>query len=323
MYYRGERFTILREVMPTIEERIALKTLGILAELLGYAMFALAVLHALKKARDKVERLVLLLSGGLYGWLLEEMGVIFFNAYSYPKPSLIKLHVVPAAVVLGWAFIIYACIFMAEEMGFRRYKIPLMTSIFALNLDFGIDAIATKAGFWRWEDPASGIWYGVPASNFLSWLLAPLIFTFIYSLHYERGRIKIVKLTGLEDSSWARKLFSLICVAPISAFGMVGAVILLFEVLNVEDLIGYETIAAWLVLNNLFLIYLTVAKRRKLIASRWYDFIPSLALIIAYLVYITIGLSLGEVLLSLIAFFTSLPVLLRLVFLYLNREEKE
>jgi ABC-type transport system involved in cytochrome c biogenesis permease component len=66
-----------------------------------------------------------------------------------------------------------------------------------------------------------------------------------------------------------------------------------------------------------------VAKRRKLIASRWYDFIPSLALIIAYLVYITIGLSLGEVLLSLIAFFTSLPVLLRLVFLYLNREEKE
>ena len=37
------------------------------------------------------------------------------------------------------------------------------------NLDFGIDAIAIRLGFWNWVN--GGEYYGVPISNFFAWYI--------------------------------------------------------------------------------------------------------------------------------------------------------
>lgn len=108
-----------------------------LPTLVGYAMFGLALLHALVNGRaNRPQRLLMLFTLLVYGTLLETNGVRNGNYY-YPREHFINLGVVPLSVSLAWVGIIYSAMALAERLQLPTGLRILATTLIALSLDWG------------------------------------------------------------------------------------------------------------------------------------------------------------------------------------------
>jgi len=102
--------------------------------------------------------------GLLVEWLGHTTGFPFGSyRYTAPGPSLLG---VPLLVPLGW----FAFTLVALAVSPARLK--LWTAPLALVAwDLGLDPLMVSKGFWAFE---SGVYYGVPLSNFLGWYVSGL-----------------------------------------------------------------------------------------------------------------------------------------------------
>jgi uncharacterized membrane protein len=94
---------------------------------------------------------------------------------------------VPLSAVLGWYNIGYATFAMLESLvhqvgipaNIQRWAIPVGTAAVATSLDLVLDCMGLDQGFWEWN--SEGLYatdivgpngkQGIPASNFVSWLV--------------------------------------------------------------------------------------------------------------------------------------------------------
>ncbi len=110
----------------------------------------------------------------LFAYGIESLGVLSgwpYGAFHYGKalgplifetvPLMLPFTYIP--LVLGSAALVRS---LSADRRRRIWLAALALTAFDLLLDPG----ATKLGFWIWHD--SGIYYGVPSSNFLGWLLS-------------------------------------------------------------------------------------------------------------------------------------------------------
>jgi hypothetical protein len=86
---------------------------------------------------------------------------------------------VPLCIGLGWGLILYASIAFADLWPLSRSAWVAVVTLFGLNVDFGTDALAVRAGFWVYHhyprtETLFGLdeqWLGVPYGNFYSWFV--------------------------------------------------------------------------------------------------------------------------------------------------------
>jgi uncharacterized membrane protein len=137
------------------------------AELGTYLLFALCCFHAIFYHRKDLTFLFSLIAGSVYGVALEYLSMIVFDAYTYPQ-FLVMVGPVPLMIGMDWALIIYTAMITSDKLS-RGGKLvrSFIDAFLVLNIDFGIDAIAIRLGFWTWNPP--GVYYGVPLSNFFAW----------------------------------------------------------------------------------------------------------------------------------------------------------
>lgn len=100
--------------------------------------------------------------GLLVEWLGHTTGVPF-GSYDYTAPGP-RLLGVPLLVPLGW-FAFTTIGLALVPPGTKRWLAPLAL----VAWDIGLDPLMVAQGFWRFE---SGVYYGVPLSNFVGWAVS-------------------------------------------------------------------------------------------------------------------------------------------------------
>jgi len=142
-------------------------------ELMIYLLFGLCLIHAWREGAAHVWRL---LAGVLFGILLEYGTIQQLHSYSYGR-FLIMLGDVPLPIGVAWGCIVYSARLFSEGSGLPGWARPLLSTLFALNIDLSMDAIAIRLGFWNWSIDIHSQFFGVPYGNFWAWFWVVFSFT--------------------------------------------------------------------------------------------------------------------------------------------------
>ena len=111
----------------------------------------------------------------IFGVSIENIGVIYgvpFGSYVYSDYLGIKLLHTPIAIGFAWVMLtILASSFIKNNISLKN----LFLGAFILtSFDFIIDPVSVNVmGAWEWE--SSGIYYGIPLSNFIGWFLTSFL----------------------------------------------------------------------------------------------------------------------------------------------------
>lgn len=101
------------------------------------------------------------------------------GGYHYhPASWLMILGDVPLYIPLAWGFILSTSMRITEQLGIRPGARPFCDALLALLIDLSLDAVAIRLQFWYWHGiPLHDAFFGVPADNFLGWLLVSFTFS--------------------------------------------------------------------------------------------------------------------------------------------------
>jgi bisanhydrobacterioruberin hydratase len=88
--------------------------------------------------------------------------------------------IVPLVVSLAYLPILLGSLFYASRKNNHLFLFILISSIFNMFVDLVIDPAAVHIGFWSYD--FNGIYYGVPFSNFLGWLVTGLVYSALFYL---------------------------------------------------------------------------------------------------------------------------------------------
>ena len=111
----------------------------------------------------------------IFGVSIENIGVIYgvpFGSYVYSDYLGIKLLHTPVAIGFAWVMLtILASSFLNHNISLKN----LFLGAFILtSFDLIIDPVSVNVmGAWEWE--SSGIYYGIPLSNFIGWFLTSIL----------------------------------------------------------------------------------------------------------------------------------------------------
>lgn len=149
-----------------------------------YLLFALCLLHAVKKDIGKLSYLI---GGLLFGLLLEYVNVNADMGYVYGGFAVMfgkaPLNI-PLCVGVGWGIIIYTARLFTDGLRLPLWASVCLDALLALSIDASMDAVAYRLHMWTWNWQDSGLnsltaeWFGIPYGNFSGWLYV----VFYYSL---------------------------------------------------------------------------------------------------------------------------------------------
>ena len=136
------------------------------ADLSLLVSFILSVIFMLPFSK-KIFLLPLL--GSSIGFLFEYIGVNYgfpFGSYSYLRFEKFSFYGVPVPVIVAWGIYMYTCHLASSYLIRGRGRIFVAPLLMVL-LDMAIDPVMVENGAWKWRE--SGIWFGIPITNFLGW----------------------------------------------------------------------------------------------------------------------------------------------------------
>jgi putative membrane protein len=119
-----------------------------------------------------------------FSFLVETVGVLTgfpFGQYYYTNVLAPKLFIVPVGIMFAWLMLIISSFFMARFIVGRLFPrwqnsslVIGLSATLALVSDTQMEPVAYHVkDYWRWE--TTGVYYGVPLSNFIAWLLISLL----------------------------------------------------------------------------------------------------------------------------------------------------
>lgn len=169
----------------------------------------------------------LMLTVGIYGFLLEIVGSqtgIPFGGYEYSSELGLGIFGVPIALVSAWIVISTFVVNLLLRMRVSHRWWILIGPALMVIVDLILEPVATgPMNAWEWK--RSGIYYGVPATNFVGWFIVSLpIFTLLSVARMsERGGNLIASsvilffvFIAIVHGLWG---------APLVALGIVGGMV--------------------------------------------------------------------------------------------------
>ena len=165
----------------------------VIFELFLWFMFILALIDGFRRFGFK-NGLLFFIPLIIYGWILEESAIAIFHRYAYTPGFLIKFLDAPFCIAAGWAAILYSGIVITEGLRLSRFKTALFVALWGLSIDFSMDALAVRFGYWTWFPPADVIlpYFNVPVSNFIGWFIILSCFTYFHLMGRNKPYRKIL-----------------------------------------------------------------------------------------------------------------------------------
>jgi putative membrane protein len=106
------------------------------------------------------------------GFSVEGVGVAtgaLFGNYSYGSVFGFKLFETPVVIGINWLFLALSTYGVVQYFTKKTIWLILLPSIFMTGLDFLVEPIAMKLGFWSWENDI------IPLQNYAMWFLTSVI----------------------------------------------------------------------------------------------------------------------------------------------------
>lgn len=138
-------------------------------------------------------------------WAAEVIGSrmgIAFGAYSYTDVLHPQVHSVPLQVPLGWLMMLppsWAVAAVITQHIKPGWKFPAFVCLSALAMtawDLFLDPMMVAWGVWVWDD--TGIYFGIPWTNYLGWLLVSALITVLI----RPGKLPLVPLLLVYTTIW-------------------------------------------------------------------------------------------------------------------------
>jgi len=90
----------------------------------------------------------------------------------------------PVTACLGWFFLAYGCMYMAQLLIPRAHVIVRagLAAFLAMDLDLWMDPIMTRPAHkaWVWLDPDQVYVFSIPLLNFVGWFMLVFLFAIVY-----------------------------------------------------------------------------------------------------------------------------------------------
>lgn len=240
---------------------------------------ALAIIHAIEHtSENRLQRIFMLITLFVYGFLLEYLGVISGN-YHYATDAVMIMGIIPLPVTFAWVGIIYIVMIIGERLELPVWQRILTTTFIALSLDWGMDPVAVEIGAWTWTSKGAP-YYGVPSFNFVGWFFIPIAYLIPYGLSWntEEKKLSLLNIAEIEnENTLRRKLYTLLGVIPFS----MGILFIIGIVSNIPIVYNMPliTLVIWAVLTVIITSGMIIWKRENLKRTRWFDIFPPTVLI--------------------------------------------
>lgn len=133
----------------------------------------------------------------LLGYSVEVLGVatgLVFGTYQYGPNLGPKLFGVPPIIGLNWLLLVYGigCV-VGRYILFNPLLQAIVASFLMTSLDYLIEPVAMKAGFWNWE---GGV---VPVQNYAGWLLVSFVlFSLFFTLRLQSSNPMAAVIVGIQ-----------------------------------------------------------------------------------------------------------------------------
>ncbi|NRF91959.1 carotenoid biosynthesis protein [Paenibacillus frigoriresistens] len=150
---------------------------------------------------------------GAMTFLIEEVGVRTgwpFGKYSYTDVLGVSLGHVPLAIPCAWIGILIAVVNMITTT--NRWLRALYMGTWTVIFDMVLDPVAFARQFWVWQE--QGDFYGIPATNFVSWFVLAALISLLFpkqrpSKYIQREAVRLVQamllmfgLLGTKEGLW-------------------------------------------------------------------------------------------------------------------------
>ena len=127
--------------------------------------------------RHKISYLMIFLILGIYALLIESVSIktgFPYSKFVYKELMGLKiLDIVPWSVFFVWPMLVISAVSLSGQIFKKKIVIFFMSCILLMLLDFVFDPVATKLHFWDWQN--GGLYYDVPFTNFLGWILSSIL----------------------------------------------------------------------------------------------------------------------------------------------------
>lgn len=127
--------------------------------------------------RKRRAAVIILLVLGVFAWFFEAQSILTgwpYSGFQYGNIITGKIAgLVPWTVPFAWTPLLLGCFWIAsriQSLNSRPLARILATALLMVATDLVLDPVATKLGFWHWQQ--GGWFYGVPLQNFLGWLVS-------------------------------------------------------------------------------------------------------------------------------------------------------
>ncbi|KNY27606.1 hypothetical protein Bccel_2877 [Pseudobacteroides cellulosolvens ATCC 35603 = DSM 2933] len=108
-------------------------------EIIIYGFFFSFLINARKKGIHKIMQLI---SGAVFGVLLEWVTIKQLNGYSYGK-FMIMIADVPLVIGIAWSMIINSVMHFSDRLILPKWSKCILDGLLALNIDLAMATIAT------------------------------------------------------------------------------------------------------------------------------------------------------------------------------------
>ena len=138
-----------------------------------------------------------------FGYAIEAMGVVtgfpYCSFYYGDALGEKALGLVPYLLPVSYAPLVIGAVaasWNSDSVLNPRFTLIFRSALLLTLIDGVLDPGAASLGFWIWPD--GGVYYGVPLSNFVGWLLSSVLAA---ALLLTAGRWRTAPLPGLLDSA--------------------------------------------------------------------------------------------------------------------------
>lgn len=140
-------------------------------------LFALPALFGLVAWAGVKKSLFLFLSLSVFSYFIESLGLITgfpYGEFSYSsKVGILIFNFIPVTLPFAWIPLLLGAFSFSYHYKSNALKFFFLTVLLTVLIDIVLDPGAVNLGFWKFS--GGGIWYGVPLSNFIGWLISGAI----------------------------------------------------------------------------------------------------------------------------------------------------
>lgn len=146
------------------------------------ALWGLYVWVGIKKA------VLLFLALSVFSYTIESIGLLTgfpYGEFSYSsKVGILLFNFIPLALPFAWIPLLLGAFALSFQYKKNVSKFFVVTVIMTVLIDVVLDPGAVSLNFWQFS--GSSIWYGIPISNYLGWILSAVI-GFLIAIKFLKG----------------------------------------------------------------------------------------------------------------------------------------